>query len=87
MPESRTRKKSAYTAPTGKKAAAKPNPRWFLPVALGLMIVGLIWIVVYYLTQGLYPVPRIGEWVVGAWNLVMGFGLIMIGFGMLTRWR
>lgn len=86
MPESRTRKKSAYTAPQGK-STQKPNPRWFLPLALGLMIVGLIWIVVYYLTQAVYPIQAIGSWQVGSWNLVIGFGLIMIGFGMLTRWR
>lgn len=86
MPESRTRKKSTYTAPQGR-STPKANPRWFLPVALGLMIIGLIWIVVFYLTQGVYPVPAIGSWTVGSWNLVIGFGLIMIGFGMLTRWR
>lgn len=87
MAESRIRKKSAYTAPPKKSAGPKPNPRWFLPVALGLMIVGLIWIVAYYLTNGQYPVTRIGSWTAGSWNLVAGFGLIMVGFGMLTRWR
>jgi len=23
----------------------------------------------------------------GAWNLVIGFGLLMVGFGFATRWR
>ena len=87
MPESRIRRKPAYTAPSGKGAAPKINPRWWVPVMLGLMIVGLVWIVVFYLTQGEYPVTSINGWVVGSWNLVIGFGIIMVGFLMTTRWR
>jgi Cell division protein CrgA len=82
MPESRVRKQAAYTAPAGKSAARKPNPRWWAPVMLGLMVVGLIWIVVFYITETSYPIPKIGTV-----NLAIGFGLLLVGFGMTTRWR
>lgn len=82
MPESRSRKKAAYVAPPGKAAARKPNPPWFVPVMVSLMVVGLAWIVVTYLSQGKFPVPAIQNG-----NLAIGFVLILAGFGMTTRWR
>ena len=82
MPESRIRRKAAFTAPKGKSNANKPNARWFVPLMLGLMVVGLIWIVVFYLTETAYPVPGIGTL-----NLVIGFGFVLSGFVMTTRWR
>lgn len=87
VPESRIRKKAAYTAPPAKSGGVKTNARWFLPLMCALFIVGLAWIVVYYVTQGQYPLGTFGDWTVGNWNLVIGFGLIMIGFAMTTRWR
>ncbi len=64
------------------EAAARPNPVWFLPVMIGLMVVGLIWVLVFYLSNMQFPVPGIG-----AWNLVIGFGIAFVGFLMTTRWR
>jgi hypothetical protein len=49
---------------------------------LGLMVLGLIWVVVYYISQTAYPIPHIEHW-----NLVIGFGLLLAGFSMTTRWR
>jgi hypothetical protein len=37
---------------------------------------------VYYISQTAYPIPDIGHW-----NLVIGFGLLLAGFSMTTRWR
>ncbi|WP_456843995.1 cell division protein CrgA [Cellulomonas sp. P5_C6] len=81
MPESKSRKKATYTPPP-VKSAPKVNPPWFLPVMLGLMLLGLVWIVVTYLTRSQYPIPGIDQW-----NLLIGFVLIIAGFGMTTRWR
>ena len=36
----------------------------------------------YYISQGLLPIV-----VAGRWNIVIGFGLAMVGFVMTTRWR
>ncbi len=57
------------------------NPRWFVPAFSFLLILGLLWVVVYYIT-GLYPIPA-----VGAWNLAIGAGISFIGFIMLMWWH
>lgn len=81
MPESKSRKKTAAT-PQQVSKGPQPNPGWFVPVMLGLMVVGLVWIVATYVFSGRYPVPGIGNW-----NLAIGFVFILTGFGMMTRWR
>ena len=48
----------------------------------GLMIVGLLWVVVYYISQGTYPIPKLG-----ARNIAVGLGTMMVGFLMTLRWR
>ncbi len=59
-----------------------PNPVWFKPIMLGLMILGLLWVIVFYLSGSQWPIPGIG-----GWNLVVGFGIAFVGFLMTTRWR
>ena len=59
-----------------------PNPVWFKPLMFGFMLVGLAWIIVFYLTNSSWPIPNLG-----AANIAIGFGLIIIGFFMTTRWR
>lgn len=83
MPESkgRERKSPAYTPPPASKATV-PNPRWWAPVFITLLVLGLIWIVVYYITEYQYPIGSIGPW-----NLGIGFVLLMSGFIMTMRWR
>lgn len=70
------------TSPAGGSKALPPNPSWFVPVMCSLMIIGLLWLVTYYLTAGAYPV---GAW--HNWNLLIGFTFIIAGFLMTTRWR
>jgi hypothetical protein len=43
---------------------------------------GLVWIVIFYISATAYPIPGIG-----AWNMVVGFGFIAVGFSLATRWR
>lgn len=63
-------------------ADVRPNPVWFKPVMVGFMLLGLAWIIVFYLSSSQFPIPGIG-----AWNLVIGFGIAFIGFLMTMRWR
>jgi hypothetical protein len=58
------------------------NPVWFKPVMFGLMLVGLAWILVYYISGLGWPVPSLGPW-----NIAVGFGIMFAGFLMTTRWR
>ena len=58
------------------------NPVWFKPVMFGLMIIGLLWIITFYISEGTLPVR---DW--GSWNIVAGFGIAIMGFLMTTRWR
>lgn len=62
--------------------ADAPNPVWFKPIMVGFMLLGLAWIIVFYLSGQAFPIPSIGSW-----NLVIGFGIAFIGFLMTTRWR
>ena len=59
-----------------------PNPVWFKPVMFSFMIIGLVWIIVFYVSGSAAPIPSIG-----AWNIGVGFGIMFIGFLMTTRWR
>lgn len=58
------------------------TPRWWIWTMVGLMVLGLAWIVVFYLSSSQLPVPGWDNW-----NLVAGFALVLVGFAMTTRWR
>ena len=81
MPKSRVRSKAVYTPPP-RSAKAKVSPPWLVPVMLGCLIVGLVWIVVFYVSQQSWPVGALG-----AWNLVVGFAFLVAGVVLATRWR
>jgi hypothetical protein len=84
VPESKGRRKKAFTPPNETPRSVKiGNPSWWVPVMLTLFIVGLIWIVVYYIAGAELPLMKDLGWV----NVLVGFGFIFAGFGMATRWR
>ncbi|MCX3063787.1 cell division protein CrgA [Streptomyces beihaiensis] len=85
MPKSRIRKKADYTPPPASKQATsvKLGSRgWVAPVMLALFLIGLAWIVVFYVSNGSLPVDALGNW-----NIVVGFGFIAAGFGVSTQWK
>ena len=83
MPESKPRKRTApVQQQTSATQAYKPNPVWFKPVMFGLMIIGLLWIITFYISMSTLPVAA---W--GSWNILVGFGIAIVGFLMTTRWR
>ena len=81
MPKSRVRSKAVYTPPPSR-AKAKVSPRWLVPTMLGCLLVGLAWIALYYITGGTLPVSALN-----AWNLLVGFALIIAGVALSTKWR
>lgn len=48
----------------------------------GLMLLGLAWIITYYVSQSTLPVASLGNA-----NILVGFGILFVGFLMTTRWR
>jgi uncharacterized membrane protein len=82
MASSKTRAKRDRSNEATTTREDTPNPVWFKPLMLGFMIIGLLWIVVFYVSQSQYPIPQLG-----AWNILVGFGIAFIGFLMTTRWR
>ena len=91
MPKSKVRKKSAYTPPADvaderaarAARAAAPSPRWYAPLMVTLMLIGLLWIVVYYIAGE--RIPFLVS--LGAWNFAIGFGAMVLGLIMSMRWR
>jgi Cell division protein CrgA len=81
VPKSRARSKAVYTPPA-RASKAKVSPQWLAPSMLAALVVGLAWIIVFYVSNEAYPVGAIG-----AWNLVVGFAFIVGGLGLATRWR
>ena len=69
------------------KKANDGNPAWLMPTAVTLLVVGLLWIMVYYISQTLYPLGAGTPINIGAANILVGFGLMMVGFGFFTRWK
>lgn len=88
MPKSKLRKKHksvdpAFVAQTTQAPHEAPeSPKWLVPVMLAAFIIGLIWIVIYYVTQTRGPIGFFH-----AWNMLVGFGFIAVGFSLATKWR
>jgi hypothetical protein len=87
VPKSQVRKKKVYTAPTELRpttsaSAKKPSPVWLPATAVFLIVAGIAWLVVFYLSESQYPVA---SW--GYWNLAVGFGSMVASLIVLSRWR
>jgi hypothetical protein len=87
VPKSKVRKKSAApirahsTAPAGK--AVRPSPPWYPIVMAVVLVVGLAYLVVYYLAAD--HIGFMND--LGAWNFAVGFGIMLVGLVMAVRWR
>jgi|SRR3954470_22391912 len=52
---------------------------------LGCFLLGLLWIVVYYVTNQDLSIPLIRD--LGNYNLLVGIGFMAVGFVYATRWE
>jgi hypothetical protein len=90
VPKSKVRKKTSYapspaavsSTSTGGKVA-KPSPSWYPVVMAAFLVLGLAYIVVYYMAAESIPFMNS----LGSWNFAVGFGFLVIGLGMAVRWR
>jgi uncharacterized iron-regulated membrane protein len=84
VPKSRIRKKGEFTPPPERRPqSSKISGRWVAPTMVALLLIGLTWIVVYYIAAS--SVDFLST--LGAWNVVIGFGFIFAGLMVSTRWR
>jgi predicted anti-sigma-YlaC factor YlaD len=86
MPDSSRRKKKAYQPihEVSRKPVKLDSPRWLVPTMVTLLIVGLLYIVVFYVAGNQIPfMVSIGNLA----NIGIGFSLMAIGFFLSTKWR
>ena len=88
MPKSKVRKKTVYTPPTDRRTpvkakAAGPSHPVYIAVMLGMMLIGLLWLVVNYIAGD--KISFMTQ--LGPWNFAIGFGVMLLGLVMAVRWR
>ncbi|MFR9728027.1 cell division protein CrgA [Saccharopolyspora sp. MS10] len=89
MPKSKVRKKDSSSTPVAdrrtpvKAKSVGPSHPIYVVVMLGVMLIGLLWLVVNYLAGE--QIPFMAE--LGPWNFAVGFAFIIVGLLMTMRWR
>jgi Cell division protein CrgA len=87
VPKSKVRKKpdavlrTETLTPTGRALA--PSPTWYPIVMTVIMVIGLAYLVVYYLAGDRIPIMND----ISGWNFAVGFGFLIVGLLMAVRWR
>lgn len=99
MPESKVRKEAAEKKKQAKLAAAAekraeatrhaaaPGSRqWVVPAFVTVGLVGVLWLVVYYITASAgIVVPFMTA--LGGWNIVIGMSCMAAAFVLATLWK
>lgn len=75
-------RKIAEEMAAGNTGTVKRTPTWYIALMLGFMVIGLLWLMVFYISGTTYPIPGIEYW-----NIGIGVGLMMVGLIMTTGWR
>lgn len=76
------KKGSASTESARRKPVRLDSPRWLVPVMIACFVIGLIWIVAYYVAPEAPVISAIG-W----WNVLIGFAFFTVGFFLSTKWK
>lgn len=93
MPKSKVRKKNDFTikqvSRTPVKVKAGPSSVWFVVLFIGLMLIGLVWLLVFQLAAAGYDAPKALMWMsdLGPWNYAIAFGFMIVGLLLTMRWR
>jgi hypothetical protein len=90
VPESRTRKsaeanqrRKARQESQPPKVKAPSSRRWVPPTFITVGLLGVIWLIVYYVAGP--SVPLMSD--LGNWNILIGMGGMAAAFGIATLWR
>lgn len=68
------------------KAGLAENRAWVVPTFITLMLLGVLWLVVWYLTASTNIVVP-GMTALGNWNLLIAMLLMGGSFGVATLWK
>ena len=85
MPESSSRNKKKTEKVKVEKTPKRPRTTsrvWVAPLMLTCWLIGLAWLVVFYIAGD--KIPLMND--LGNWNLLIGMGLIAVGFVVSTQW-
>lgn len=87
MPKSKVRKKtdapSRSQSPGSAGKSLAPSPPWYPIVMAIVLVLGLAYLVVYYLANEHIPLMKD----LAGWNFAVGFGIMLVGLVMAVRWR
>ncbi len=88
MPESRTRKSTdekrrSRQSAKPAKVKAPSSRRWVPPTFITVGLLGVIWLIVYYVAGP--SIPYMSD--LGNWNILIGMGGMAAAFGIATLWR
>ncbi|MGC4154260.1 MAG: cell division protein CrgA [Propionicimonas sp.] len=99
MPESRVRKSAAdkkkqaakderATERAKQKTTAAPGSRqWVLPAFITLGLLGVLWLVVFYITSAVGIQVPLMSGLDQIWNIVIGMTLLAGSFVLATLWK
>lgn len=94
MPKSKVRKKTTNFTPsavsrTPVKVKGGPSSAWFVALFLGLMLLGLVWLMVYQLGATGLDAPAALNWMaeLGPWNYAIAFAFMITGLLLTMRWH
>lgn len=73
--------------PKKVRESADDNPTWYKILMFGSMLIGLAWILVFYISSARFPLGSATGINIGNWNILVGFAVAMVGFIMTTRWK
>jgi len=86
VPKSKVRKKpDAPTRSQSLVTASKtlaPSPTWYPIVMAVVLVIGLAYLVVYYLAGQDIPIMKD----ITGWNFAVGFGIMLVGLIMAVSW-
>ena len=93
MPKSKVRKKNDFTVTTVSRTPVKvkagPSSVWFVALFIGLMLIGLVWLMVFQLAAVGSQAPTALNWMaqLGPWNYAIAFAFMITGLLLTMRWH